>query len=193
MNNTISRTENALPLSDDHGKVVGYFFPARIYERWQTRVADLNRQVAGSPNEPAPVPDNGAPAPGPVPFDELLDMLKGLADADRLRLLLELKAGPRNVGALAQAIGTEIVNASHHLSVLRNAKVVLSEKQGRYVNYRLNPHALAMGWMRALLYESEITFADRPESIPEPPFEPSQDLVTPTRPAIGIPPPSADV
>jgi len=192
MNNTISRTENALPLSDDHGKVVGYFFPARIYERWQTRVADLNRQLAGASHEPAPAPDNGPAAPGPVPFDELLDMLKGLADADRLRLLLELKAGPRNVGALAQAIGTEIVNASHHLSVLRNAKVVLSEKQGRYVNYRLNPHAMAMGWMRALLYESEITFADRLESIPEPPFEPSEDIVPPA-PAIELRPPPDDV
>src|SRR5262249_51619935 len=192
----ISRTESALPLSDDHGKVIGYFFPARTYERWQTRFADLNRQLNGSPQKPAPAPANGAAAPGPVPFDELLDMLKGLADADRLRLLLELKAGPRNVGALAQAIGTEIVNASHHLSVLRNAKVVLSEKQGRYVNYRLNPHALALGWMRALLYECEITFADRSESIPEPPYEPSQDIV-PTAPATEQrpppPPPPDDV
>src|SRR5262245_54580866 len=91
MNNTIARTESALPLSDDHGKVIGYFFPARTYERWQSRFADLNRQLNGSPQKPSPAPANGAAAPGPVPFDELLDMLKGLADADRLRLLLELK------------------------------------------------------------------------------------------------------
>ena len=125
MNDTLSRSDCAVPLSDDHGKVVGYFFPARVYERWQTRCADLNRQLAGAPREQMPVPaDVAAAGPaGPLPFNEVLDMLKAIGDADRLRLLLELKAGPRNVGALAQAIGTEIVNASHHLSVLRNARL----------------------------------------------------------------------
>jgi DNA-binding transcriptional ArsR family regulator len=186
MNDSLSRTEGAAPLSDDHGKVVGYFIPARTYERLQTRFADLNRQLVDTPHLPPPPSGDGRAAPGPVPFNELLDMLKGLADADRLRLLLELRAGPRNVGALAQAIGTEIVNASHHLSVLRNAKVVLSEKQGRYVNYRLNPAALAMNWLQALLYECEITFATRTESVPEPPFERSQDNVPP---ALELPPP----
>jgi len=178
MNDTPSRADSAMPLSDDYGKVVGYFFPARVYERWQTRFADLNRQAAGAPRERPAMPADVNGEPVPLPFHDVLDMLKAIADADRLRLLLELRSGPRNVGALAQAIGTEIVNASHHLSVLRNAKVVLSEKQGRYVNYRLNPAALAAGWVRSLLYESEMTF-DGDAAIPEPPFEPSQDLVPP--------------
>ena len=35
--------------------------------------------------------------------------------------------------------GAEVVNVSHHLGVLRHAGVVLDEKQGRFVVYRLHP------------------------------------------------------
>ena len=48
-------------------------------------------------------------------------------------------AGPRNVSELAALLGVEIVNVSHHLGVLRHAHVVLDEKQGRFVVYRLHP------------------------------------------------------
>jgi DNA-binding transcriptional ArsR family regulator len=67
-------------------------------------------------------------------------MLKALADPERLRLVQALRAGPRNVSELAALLGkTEIVNVSHHLSVLRHAGLVLDERQGRYVVYRLHP------------------------------------------------------
>ena len=50
-----------------------------------------------------------------------------------------LRDGPHNVSELAGLLGAEIVNVSHHLGVLRHAGVVLDEKQGRFVIYRLHP------------------------------------------------------
>jgi ArsR family transcriptional regulator len=67
------------------------------------------------------------------------DMLKAVADTDRLRIVMYLREGPKNVGELAKLLGIEIVNVSHHLSVLRRRKVVINQKHGRFVAYSLNP------------------------------------------------------
>jgi DNA-binding transcriptional ArsR family regulator len=65
-------------------------------------------------------------------------LLKAIADSDRLRLVLQLKEGEKNVGTLADAIGAEIVNVSHHLGVLRGGGLVKDKKVGRFVYYTLN-------------------------------------------------------
>jgi ArsR family transcriptional regulator len=66
-------------------------------------------------------------------------MLRALADPERLQIINFLRAGPRNVGELAELLHAKVVNVSHHLGVLRHAGVVLDEKQGRFVVYRLHP------------------------------------------------------
>jgi DNA-binding transcriptional ArsR family regulator len=67
-------------------------------------------------------------------------LLKALGDPERLRIVHALRGGPRNVSELAALLGkAEIVNVSHHLGVLRHAGLVLDEKQGRFVVYRLHP------------------------------------------------------
>ena len=71
--------------------------------------------------------------------DKCSARLKAVSDSDRLRLIYQLRDGRKNVSTLADAIGAEIVNVSHHLGVLRAAKVVNSEKVGRFVYYTLNP------------------------------------------------------
>jgi ArsR family transcriptional regulator, nickel/cobalt-responsive transcriptional repressor len=71
--------------------------------------------------------------------DRCARMLRALADPDRLRLIHCLRDGPRNVTELAGLVGGEVVNVSHHLGVLRHAGVVLDEKRGRFVVYRLHP------------------------------------------------------
>jgi DNA-binding transcriptional ArsR family regulator len=67
-------------------------------------------------------------------------MLRAVADPERLRLIHCLRDGPRNVTELAGLVGGEVVNVSHHLGVLRHAGVVLDEKRGRFVVYRLHPN-----------------------------------------------------
>jgi DNA-binding transcriptional ArsR family regulator len=61
--------------------------------------------------------------------------LKALADPDRLRIVNVLLHGPKNVSELAEELNTTIVNVSHHLQVLRRAKVLETQKRGRFVIY----------------------------------------------------------
>jgi DNA-binding transcriptional ArsR family regulator len=66
-------------------------------------------------------------------------LLRAVADAERLRIIQCLRDGPKNVSEVAALLEAEIVNVSHHLGVLRAAGLVLDDKQGRFVYYRLNP------------------------------------------------------
>jgi DNA-binding transcriptional ArsR family regulator len=65
--------------------------------------------------------------------------LSALAAPERLQIIRYLRDGPRNVSEIAQMLKTSVVNASHHLTVLRHAALVRSEKQGRYMLYSLPP------------------------------------------------------
>ena len=67
------------------------------------------------------------------------EKLRALSDPERLRIINCLRTGPRNVSEIAEELKAEIVNISHHLGVLRNAHLVTSEKQGRFVVYSLPP------------------------------------------------------
>ena len=63
------------------------------------------------------------------------------ASPNRLELLDLLSQGDRTVDALARQTGLSIATTSHHLQVLRRARLVEAEKAGVYVTYRLaDPH-----------------------------------------------------
>jgi ArsR family transcriptional regulator len=66
-------------------------------------------------------------------------LLRALAEPDRLRIIRCLRGGAKNVSEIADALDAPIVNVSHHLRILREAGLVLDEKQGRFVHYRLHP------------------------------------------------------
>lgn len=70
---------------------------------------------------------------------ECADRLKALADADRLKIVQVLREGPKNVGEIAAELAAEIANVSHHLQILKRERIVETEKQGRFVVYRLHP------------------------------------------------------
>jgi DNA-binding transcriptional ArsR family regulator len=71
--------------------------------------------------------------------DECARSLKAIGDPERLKIIQCLQPGPRNVSELAALLGVELANVSHHLRVLRDAGLVLDEKQGKFVVYSLNP------------------------------------------------------
>ncbi len=75
-------------------------------------------------------------------FEDCARQLKALADPERLRIVKALFAGPKNVSDLSEELKDEIVKVSHHLGVLRNAGIVLTKKQGRFVVYSLHPDVL---------------------------------------------------
>jgi DNA-binding transcriptional ArsR family regulator len=79
----------------------------------------------------------------PLSSKECAERLKALADADRLRIVQVLRSGPKNVSELAAALSADIANVSHHLQILKREKIVETEKQGRFVVYRLHPDVFA--------------------------------------------------
>ena len=78
-------------------------------------------------------------AKDPLQPDRCARLLHALAAPERLRIIRYLRDGPRNVTEIAEMLKTPVVNASHHLAVLRHAGLVRNEKQGRFVIYKLRP------------------------------------------------------
>ncbi|MBB1634752.1 MULTISPECIES: metalloregulator ArsR/SmtB family transcription factor [Cupriavidus] len=77
------------------------------------------------------------------------DIFKALADPTRRTIFEKLAAGSMNASALRQGMEISQSAMSQHLSVLRNARLVREERQGRFVNYEVNPEGLALiaGWL----------------------------------------------
>jgi rhodanese-related sulfurtransferase len=70
-------------------------------------------------------------------YEHLARIGKALAHSSRLELVDLLSQGPRTVEVLAQQTRQSLANTSHHLQVLRRARLVDAAKAGLYVTYRL--------------------------------------------------------
>jgi ArsR family transcriptional regulator len=70
---------------------------------------------------------------------ECAERLKALADPDRLKIVQVLRGGPKNVGQITSELQGELANVSHHLQILKREKIVETQRQGRFVVYRLHP------------------------------------------------------
>ncbi len=64
-------------------------------------------------------------------------IIKAMAHPSRLIIIDELAKEERCVCELTEIIGADTSTVSKHLSVLRNAGIVLDEKRGNQVYYRL--------------------------------------------------------
>lgn len=62
---------------------------------------------------------------------------KGLAHANRLELLEVLAQGPRDVDSLAVCGKMSVANTSHHLKLLKECGLIVSDRQGQRVIYSL--------------------------------------------------------
>lgn len=65
----------------------------------------------------------------------LADMFRLLGDPSRLKILLACLARPISVGAIAEQAGLSISLVSHHLRLLRAARLVKATRQGKQVFY----------------------------------------------------------
>lgn len=63
--------------------------------------------------------------------------LRVLADTTRLHILRSLGEGPLHVGEIARFVAVEQSLLSHHLRVLRDARLVHAVRDGKAVLYRL--------------------------------------------------------
>ena len=71
-------------------------------------------------------------------YEVKANLFKGLAHPFRIRILELLSDAPEvSVAALQEETGLEASHLSQHLSVLRRHHLVLSERRGSHVHYRL--------------------------------------------------------
>jgi ArsR family transcriptional regulator, arsenate/arsenite/antimonite-responsive transcriptional repressor len=87
-------------------------------------------------------------------FDGILDeegatrtaeMFAALADPVRLRIVSMLAAAPEGTACgceLEDPLGLAQPTVSHHLRILREAGLVIGERRGRWVHYRVVPERL---------------------------------------------------
>lgn len=75
--------------------------------------------------------------------DELARILKVLSVGTRVRIVQILKGRTLCVGAMASQLDVTQGAVSQHLRVMRDAGLVIDEKRGYYVHYRLNEQTLA--------------------------------------------------
>jgi DNA-binding transcriptional ArsR family regulator len=73
---------------------------------------------------------------------ELARILKVLAVGTRVRIVQILKGRALCVGGLASQLDVTQGAVSQHLRVMRDAGLVIDEKRGYYVHYRLNEQTL---------------------------------------------------
>ena len=79
----------------------------------------------------------------------LARVLKVLSVETRLRIVQLLKGRVLCVGALAAKLDVTQGAVSQHLRILRDAGLVIDEKRGYFVHYRLDEKALAK-WRAAI-------------------------------------------
>jgi DNA-binding transcriptional ArsR family regulator len=95
-------------------------------------------------------------------FEECANRLKVLGDDTRLAVVqLLLHRGAMHVGEINRHIKTEQSLLSHHLKVLRDAELVVAERDGKAVLYRLAPEVeVAAGGHAINLGCCQLSFAD---------------------------------
>lgn len=75
--------------------------------------------------------------------DLCADKLRVLADVTRLSVMEALLDGPKNVTEINERLKIDQSLLSHHLKVLRDAKLVTSKREGKAVRYAVAPDALS--------------------------------------------------
>jgi DNA-binding transcriptional ArsR family regulator len=81
--------------------------------------------------------------------DELARILKVLSVGTRVRIVQLLRSRALCVNALAARLDVTQGAVSQHLRILRDAGLVIDEKRGYHVHYRLNEATLA-SWREAV-------------------------------------------
>jgi DNA-binding transcriptional ArsR family regulator len=82
--------------------------------------------------------------PSFVPVPQAVQVYRALGDESRLRLLLQLRErGEADVTTLCQAVGQSQTVVSHHLSLLRLARLVTFRRDGKRNVYRISSPLVA--------------------------------------------------
>lgn len=94
-------------------------------------------------------------------MDKLLNVTKALADGSRLRILAALDGRELCVCQLTELLKLAPSTVSRHISILRQAGLVFSRKEGRWVNYQLVGQDAPVEVRGALSWISRVMEADQ--------------------------------
>lgn len=75
--------------------------------------------------------------------ERITRLCRALGVETRVRIVEQLRRGPLCVGALAARLNLSQSAISQHLRVLRDAGLVLPDRQGYFTHYRLNDAEIA--------------------------------------------------
>ena len=80
---------------------------------------------------------------------------KALSDKTRREILTLLRAGPLSVGEIGEHFNISGATLSHHLSILRQADLIIDSKKGKFIYYELNTTVLddIIVWIKSLIKE----------------------------------------
>jgi ArsR family transcriptional regulator len=97
---------------------------------------------------------------------EFMAITKALSDPSRVRILLALRRRELCVCQITELFGFAPSTMSKHLSILHQARLILSRKTERWVYYRLPDRAMpvsvreALDWVRKSLAKTDEVKAD---------------------------------
>ncbi|MGK9369072.1 ArsR/SmtB family transcription factor [Melioribacter sp. Ez-97] len=71
--------------------------------------------------------------------NQSVQIFKALSDLNRLRTLKILQSRPLCVCEITEILGLATSTVSQHLKILKEAGFIVEEKEGKWVNYMINP------------------------------------------------------
>ena len=83
---------------------------------------------------------------------ELIQVLKAVADKNRLRIIKMLEQKKMCVCELSAVLEITQPSVSKHLSILNNAGILKDERNGQWIDYSLNDERINLYWRAFLLY-----------------------------------------
>jgi len=98
---------------------------------------------------------------------EFMDITRALSDENRVRTLMFLREGELCVCQIIEMLGLAPSTVSKHLSILKQARLVETQKKGRWIYYRLPQRevspavAEALAWMERSLEKDKRILADQ--------------------------------
>jgi rhodanese-related sulfurtransferase len=79
-------------------------------------------------------------------YSEMAGMTKALSNPNRLEILDLLTQGPAPVDYIAKNTDLSVANASQHLQVLKNSKLVQADRRGKQIYYSLSGSDVFQAW-----------------------------------------------
>ena len=86
---------------------------------------------------------------------------KALSDPTRRAILERLKNGRLTAGEIASAFDLSAATVSHHLAMLRQAELVIDQREGKHIYYEINTSVIdeILTWVTSLREGDKTWFA----------------------------------